>query len=72
MEQMISNVEKLYEFDVILSLFFENPSLRSSLRTTQKRCQSLIMWRDFSSDERDLDDGNSANRNDDDEQKYDE
>ncbi|KAJ4356072.1 uncharacterized protein N0V89_004099 [Didymosphaeria variabile] len=69
-EQMISDVEKLYEFGISLSLFPEDPLLRSSLRRMKERFQSLAVLGDVSSGETDLYDGDSADRNSDEEQEY--
>lgn len=69
-EQMISDVEKLYEFGISLSLFPEDPLLRNSLRRMKERFQSLVVLGDVSSGDRDLYDGDSADRDSDDEQEY--
>ena len=73
-EQMISDVEKLYEFGISLSLFPEDPTLRKSLWRMKERFQSLVVLGDVSfGGERDhhLYDGDSADREDsDDEQEY--
>lgn len=69
-EQMISDVEKLYEFGISLSLFPEDPSLRNSLRRMRERFQSLVVLGDTSSGETVLYDGDSADRDSDEEQEY--
>ena len=68
-EQMISDVEKLYEFGISLSLFPEDPLLRNSLWRMKERFQSLVVLGDVSLDKRDLYDGDSADRDSDDEQE---
>ncbi|KAH8587735.1 hypothetical protein B0O99DRAFT_732785 [Bisporella sp. PMI_857] len=41
-EQMISDVESLYEFGVSLSIFPEDPSLRNALKRMKERFRSLV------------------------------
>ncbi|OAF99798.1 uncharacterized protein CC84DRAFT_1222805 [Paraphaeosphaeria sporulosa] len=69
-EQMIADVEKLYEFGISLSLFPEDLLLRNSLRRMKERFQSLVVLGDVSSSEGDLYDGDPADRDSDDEQEY--
>jgi hypothetical protein len=54
-EQMISDVENLYEFGIRLSIFPEDPMLRNSLRRMKERFRNLIHT-DVSCDQRDMHD----------------
>ena len=58
-EQMISDVENLYEFGISLSLFPEDPLLRKSLRRMNERFRGLVRS-GVSCDQRDMYDSSSS------------
>jgi hypothetical protein len=58
-EQMISDVENLYEFGISLSIFPEDPSLRKSLRRMKERFRNLVKLGVFC-DQRDMYEGSSS------------
>lgn len=58
-EQMISDVENLYEFGISLSILPEDPLLRKSLRRMKERFRSLVKL-EVSCDQRDMYEGSSS------------